>query len=131
MNLNRPCMMRWGSTSFFKRREREEQKWPPFFTFRKEDMNDWKKSYICRYTVEWTHFRKCLPADADPKNWHFLMLVFITQFASTLDITPMRHSDPFHAIESFGSLVSFGFKKRVQNAGSSTSDRDIKLTPLN
>ena len=59
------------------------------------------------------------------------MLVFITQFASTLDITPMRHSDPFHAIESFGSLVSFGFKKRVQNAGTSTSDRDIKLTPLN
>ena len=43
----------------------------------------------------------------------------------------MRYSDPFHAIESFGSLVSFGFKKRVQNAGTSTSDRDIKLTPLN
>ena len=50
---------------------------------------------------------------------------------ATVGITPMRYSDPFHAIKSFGSLVSFGLKKRVQNAGTSTSDRDIKLTPLN
>ena len=113
---------------FQKKRERERNKNDRHFFYLEKKIWMIEKSYICRYTVDWT---QCLPADAGPKNWHFLMLVFITQFASTLDITPMRHSDPFHAIESFGSLVSFGFKKRVQNAGTSTSDRDIKLTPLN
>ena len=116
---------------FQKKRERERNKNDRHFFHLEKKIWMMEKSYMCRYTVEWTHFRKCLPADAGPKNWHFLMLVFITQFASTLDITPMTYSDPFHAIESFGSLVSFGFKKRVQNAGTSTSDRDIKLTPLN
>ena len=67
-----------------------------------------------------------------PKNRYFLMRVLITQFAIHFRYSFYEvYSDPFHAIESFGSLVTFGFKKRIQNAGTSTSDRDIKLTPLN